>query len=388
MTRHISERITSGRMVWLDCLRLIAGVSIVGLHASSDINGQPFPDFETSQRIVPVLFRAVIYVARTELFLLISLFLLCLSLTHRPRGYGATIREQAKRLLIPFLFWTIFYAFYRLIKANSFGYDDAIWTELTTLWHWARYLFLGSVQYHMHFLPTLFGLILLYPLYMFAVRNPWLGLIVFLCLFVKREADVWMWANLQTMDGFPYLVRTVKIITYAGYGMVAGSFLGLINHGMNKQRLKEWLFFAITTGGLLFGIKLIYSYQVIMFGDWQYNYSPAFWADFLMPIVLFLACMAAALHKWPRIISQLAPYSFGIYLIHPIFLDGLEIFFWQIDMIPAVYVLIKFGCAVVITSLTVWVISKTPFLGWTVGLGPLPIGHSNKLKPVLVDQND
>ena len=382
MNSYASNQITSGRMVWLDSLRLIAGVSIVGLHASSDINGQPFPDFATAQRVVPVLFRAVIYIARTELFLMISLFLLCLSLDRRPRSYTDTIREQSRRLLVPFLFWTVFYAFFRLIKANVFGYEDAILSELTTLWHWARYLLLGSVQYHMHFLPTLFGLILLFPLYLVALRNPWLGFIVFLCLLVKREADVWIWANLQLMDGFPYLVRGVKIVTYAGYGMVAGAFLGLIQQGMDNKRLNDWLFFALTTGVLLFGIKLIYSFKVIQSGNWQYNYTPAFWADFLMPIVLFLACMSAALRKWPPFISRLAPYSFGIYLVHPVFLDVLEIWLWQNNMVPAIYVFTKFTCAVVATSFTVWILSRTPFLGWTVGLGPLPIPAFKKQRPV------
>lgn len=367
-----SDQIVTTRMVWLDSLRLIAGISIVGLHASSDINGQPFPDFEITQRVVPVLFRAVSYIARTELFLLISLFLLCLSLDRRPRSYVETIREQIMRLLVPFLFWTAFYAFYRLIKAYAFGYEDAIWAELTSLWHWLRYLSLGSVQYHMHFLPTLFGLILLYPLYLYAIHNPWLGLVVFICLFVKREADVWMWANLQSLDGFPYLIRGVKVATYAGYGMVAASFLGVMKRGMDKQRLRKWLFFALASGLFLFGIKLIYSYRVIQAGDWQYNYTPAFWADFLMPAVLFFACMSAALRRWPRFVSKLAPYSFGIYLVHPVFLDGLEIWLWRNDVVPTFYVFAKFGGAVVATSIAVWIISRTSLLGWTVGLGPLP----------------
>ncbi|MCP5088917.1 MAG: acyltransferase [Rhodobacteraceae bacterium] len=372
MNRSPSHEIVAGRMVWLDCLRLIAGVSIVGLHASSDINGQPFPDFEISQRVGPVLFRAVIYVARTELFLMISLFLLCMSLDRRPRGYGETIAEQARRLLVPFLFWAVFYAFYRLIKASYFGYDAMIWAELAASWQWARYLLLGSVQYHMHFLPTLFGLVLLFPLYRFAVRNPWLGLLVFLCLFTKREADVWMWANLQDMPGFPYLVRAVKILTYTGYGMVAGSFYGLIKQGIGHRRLSDWLFFAIASGALLFGLKLIYSYKVIYAGNWQYNYTPAYWADFLMPVVLFLACMAAALRRWPQVITRLAPFSFGIYLVHPVFLDGFEILMWEQGFSPLAYVLIKFTGAAVLTSGAVLLLSKSRLLGWTVGLRPLP----------------
>ena len=166
------------RMVWLDCLRLIAGVSMVGLHASSDTSGQPFSDFEVGERVFPVLFRAMVYTARTELFLIISLFLLTMSLDKRSRGYGATIKEQARRLLLPFAFWVVFFAFYRLMKASHFGYQDAIWQQLADPFQWLNYFMLGSVQYHMHFLPTLFGLVLMYPLYRIAVDRPMIGLVV------------------------------------------------------------------------------------------------------------------------------------------------------------------------------------------------------------------
>ena len=67
---------TSTRQTWIDALRLTAGLSMVGLHATADATGQPFPDAELAERVAPMLLRAVLYTARTELFLIISLFLL------------------------------------------------------------------------------------------------------------------------------------------------------------------------------------------------------------------------------------------------------------------------------------------------------------------------
>ncbi len=372
MTERTSHQIISDRMIWLDFLRLIAGISIIGLHASSDPNGLPFPEFDPSQRVVPVLFRAIFYIARSELFWIISLFLLCLSLDLRPRSYMQMVRQQVRRLLVPFVFWVLFYAFFRLIKAHYFGYETAMWAELFSGWSWLRYFILGSVQYHMHFLPTLFGLMLMYPLYRYAVQNPWLGVLVFLCLFVKREADIWMWANLQGMDGFPYLVRAVKTLTYGGYGMIAASFLGLAKQGMNEKRLREWLVFALISSALMFAIKLIYSYKVIMAGNWQYGYTPAYWSDFLMPILLFLICFSAGLARWPGFIKKSSKYSFGLFLMHPIFLDGLEILLSRPDISPGAFVLLKFFAAIILTGLGAWTVSKIPFLAWTIGLGPLP----------------
>jgi surface polysaccharide O-acyltransferase-like enzyme len=117
------------RMVWLDALRLVAGVSMVGLHASSDATGQPFVAFEPAERVGPVLFRSIIYMARTELFIIISLFLLIMALEKRPRSYVETISQQVQRLLVPFMFWVIVFAFWRIIKANEFGYLNTILSE-------------------------------------------------------------------------------------------------------------------------------------------------------------------------------------------------------------------------------------------------------------------
>ena len=368
-TTQVSEK---SRMIWLDCLRLIAGVSMVGLHASSDISGQPFPDFEASQRIGPVIFRAIVYTARTELFLIISIFLLTMSLDKRPRGYLETIKEQARRLLVPFAFWVIFFAFYRLIKAGHFGYQDAIIQDLADPFQWLRYFTLGSVQYHMHFLPTLFGLILMFPLFRIAVDKPIVGLVVLLCLFTKREIDLWVWAQFQGIDGFPYLVRGIKLLAYAGYGIVAASFYGMAKRGLNHDALRVMFWSALYLAVMMFLVKLVYSHKVIISGNWQYNYNPAYWADFLMPIFMFAIFMGLRNANWAPIISVWAPYSFGIYLVHPIFLDLLELVLWPLALSPSLFVGLKTTGGIIGATFLVIILSKISLLAWTVGLGPLP----------------
>jgi len=361
------------RLVWLDALRLIAGVSMVGLHASADSSGLPFPDATTGERIAPLLFRAVIYTARTELFLIISIFLLLMALERRPRSYGATIREQARRLLVPFAFWTVFYAFYNLIKADAFGYAPSVWAQLATFDSWAGYFLLGDVKYHMHFLPTLFALLLMFPLFRLAVDHPWLGLVVVACLLVKREADVFLWSNAQGIIGFDYVIRAVKVVTYGGYGILAGAFLGIWRQMPDAKTANRWLLLVIYLAGLLFAIKLIYTWRVAVRADWQYNFTPAYWADFLFPALLFVGAMMASHRHWPAVISRLAPFSFGIYLCHPIFLDLIETFSAGWAMSPTAQVAMKATGALVCTSALVWLLSRSKAFGWTVGLGPLPI---------------
>lgn len=360
------------RMVWLDALRLIAGVSMVGLHSSSDSSGQPFVDFPMAERVAPVLFRTVIYTARTELFLIISLFLLAMAMDRRPRSYATMIGEQFRRLMVPFLFWVVFYAFWRLIKASYFGYQDSVIADMLSLEGWLGYLTLGDVKYHMHFLPTLFGLVLLFPLYRAAIFYPQLGIGILFCLLIKHELDGFIWQNLYGMPGFDYLWRAIKILTYAGYGAVGAAFWGLLRRGFDSRQ-HQALFPALVFAALmLFSVKLVYAWRVVHFGDWQFTFTPAYWADFLMPAVLFGLAFMSMHRRWPPIFTRLAPYSFGIYLVHPSILDMAELLVDGRGLHPWQMVAIKVTIALAGASTVTFFLSRNRWLAWTVGLGALP----------------
>ncbi|MGV6839162.1 MAG: acyltransferase [Planktomarina sp.] len=364
----------STRFTWLDTLRLTAGLSMVGLHATTDPHGMPFAGAEIADRWAPLVLRAVFYTARTELFLIISAFLLIMSLDRRPRSYGQTIREQAERLLIPFVFWTVFFAFYSLIKAYAFGYGNSALNELGTPTAWLGFLMLGDVKYHMHFVPTLFGLLLFYPLFRLAVKHPWLGLLVLLGLVLRREADGFIWSNFYDHPILPWLLRVVKIVTYCGYGMLAGAAWGLWKNG---ARLAPWTIPLITLAAVLFGVKLYATYLTGMSGEWVFTYLPGYWADFLFPVILFLMAMRYSGAQWPAFFSKAAKYSFGIYLCHPIFLDIAEIALRDVTMLPIVYVLLKLCFAVPATVALVLWIERHKACAWTIGLGPHPFKSKN-----------
>lgn len=361
-----------GRMVWLDALRLLAGVSMVLLHSSSDPAGQPFTAYSPVERAFPVLLRSVIYIARTELFIIISLFLLMISLEKRPRPWPLMVREQARRLLVPFAFWVVFYAFYHLYKASAFGYADALWAEMGRAEPWIGYFLLGDVKFHMHFLPTLFGIVLLAPLYRHGVRYPILGLMVLACLLVKRELDIFIWERAWWLPGHDYLLRAVKILTYAGYGFVAAAAWGLMKRGFFGERARPFLPALIYLGITLFSLKLISAFRTIESGKWAFDYTPGYWADFLMPVAVFLIAMALADRHWPPLFSRLAPYSFGLYLVHPIFIDIFEVATRGIEMSPSALVLSKIGFVLPLAALLSWLLGRTPALAWTIGLGPVP----------------
>jgi len=231
---------------------------------------------------------------------------------------------------------------------------------------------LGDVQYHMHFLPTLFALVLGYPLYQIAIKRPWLGLMILPCLFVKREVDIWVWTQFADTQLLPYLVRVVKLLTYCGYGMVAASFYGLYSLRLSSNDRTAMVVTFGLLAALLFLVKLVYAHKVILDGHWHYNFDPAYWADFIFPAVVFGLCLGLSHVRWPQALSNWAPYSFGIYLVHPIFLAMAEIWLRDTPLSPSALVGAKFGFALCGAIALTLVLSKTPGFGWTVGLGPLP----------------
>ena len=344
---------------------------MVVLHTTADSNGQPWTAFTETERYGPVILRTIAYSARTELFLLIATFLLISSLHNRPRSYRNTITEQCQRLLLPFVFWTVFYSCYNLIKANQFGYFDAAMLEITNPVNWVGHLLLGDIKYHMHFLPTLFGLVLFYPLFRIAHKYPIAGLMILPLLLIKWEMDRQIWSLFWGTEILPYVVRAVKITTYVGFGMAAAALVAIWQK-TDAARRQKWLapvlFFAL----LMFVFKAIASYRTITEGRWLYDYAPSYWADFLMPVILFYVCMSLSDRNWPMFLSKLGAFSFGIYLCHPIFVDMMEIWLRGTELSPLNQVFAKLGVALTMTPLLVLLISKIPFLGWTVGLGRIP----------------
>lgn len=362
------------RMTWLDANRVFAALGVVLIHSTTDFAGEPFAQATPSERIVPALLRTVGELSGSELFLVFSLFLLVFKLERRDLGYGAAVTDQARRLLIPFVAWTLFYAFFRLLKADAFGYESAILAQLSQWWSWLGYFLLGSAQYHLHFLPTLFFIILLYPMILGAVRYPLAGLAIFPLLYAMDSIQGWLWGHTSDPVLRDYLLRFVKIVGYTGYGLLAAGVYGLWKRGLDRAdcRLLRNLFLGL--GLITFLAMLVYTGEIVESGRWGIRPSASFFAHLLMPGIVFILFLSLQYREWPPRYSRLARFTFGIYLIHPIFIDAYDILLyrsgWQLD--PTVMVVTKYLFAVPASFALAYALSKIRFLAWLIGLGPVP----------------
>lgn len=362
----------SARMNWLDGARLAAAFCIIGIHTSSDAFGGAFKQSAMHDRVFPILIRSVSEMASTEFFILVSLFLLSMKLSKSSTPFIPTMSLQARRLLIPFAFWTVFYAFFRLYKGSYLGYEDAIVAEVGSLTRWAAYFLLGNSNFHMHFIPTLFMLLLFHRLYKLAIPYPLLGLIVVPMLYLNYSMNGWIWSTMEDPLTIEYVVRFVKIITYTGYGFFAYSLFGFWERGIKPELAKALFGLSLLLVAIGFLVKLIYAIKVGEAGDYIVRVNMIYYGHYLLPCAVLAAFMGSWYLNWPDRLSQWSRYSFGMYLIHPAIMDVLDVAFLTISLQPDWYVMTKYVATAFLSLGITITIGRVKLIAWTVGLGPLP----------------
>ncbi|MCQ0970510.1 acyltransferase [Paracoccus sp. TK19116] len=379
----------SQRMVWFDANRVCAAAGVVLIHSTTDFAGRPFPDASISERVIPVLLRSIGEFSGSEMFFLFSLFLLAQRIDrHRP-GFREQTVFQAKRLLVPFAFWTLFYGLFRLIKADVQGYAPQYLAELSQLKTWVAFFLLGKSQYHMHFLPTLFAISLFYPVMRLAMRYPMLGVLLFATLGAMNHAQ----GFLYSIDIAPlvrdYLVRLTKIFGYVGYGLAAFALYSLWKDGIPRGEARLIRRGALYLVLLAYLATLPFFGPALMTGAFPVRASWDYFGHFLMPLLIFCMFMGSQYASWSPRWSIAARYTFGVYLIHPAVIDLFDIAVIQSGLSqsvsPAMLVLLRFSVALPLALGLAALIGRVPHLAWTIGLGPTPwarLARRNEIKLV------
>ncbi len=363
-------------MVWFDANRVFAALGVVLIHSTTDFGGKPFEHATPGERFIPVFLRSIGEFSGSEMFFLFSLFLMALRVDRKMPRYRETISTQAQRLLVPFAFWVVFYAFFRLIKADAFNYSDYILDQLTVPSNWVGYFLLGKVQYHMHFLPTLFALFLFYPLMRGATRYPILGLTLFVTLGIMNNTQAFVWGLDLDPQIRDYVIRALKIFGYVGYGFAAFALYGLWKDGIPRGESR-----LLRRGGLYFA-ALAYVATIPFFavawetGNWGIRSGWDFYGHFLMPICVFLVFLGGQYLDWSPQWSKWAKYTFGVYLVHPAIIDLYDILLFKTGLYehlsPAMIVVSRYAVALPCSFWFAVALSKISLLAWTIGLGPTP----------------
>lgn len=366
----------ASRLHWFDANRVCAAIGVVLIHVTVDFAGRPFPDATEGARVFPVLLRSVGEFSGSEMFFFFSLFLMAMRVDRKRPGYREALATQAERLLIPFAFWTVFYAFFRLVKADAFGYAPQYLDELGELRTWLAYFLLGKGQYHLHFLPTLFAIFLFFPVMRIAMRYPILGVMLFATLGAMDHVQRFLWSIDIDPLTREYYVRITKVWGYVGYGFAAFAIYSLWRDGIPRGESKLIRRGAFYFASMAYLATVPFFGDAILTGDWGVRTGWDYYGHFLMPLFIFCLFMGGQFGKWSPAWSDKAKYTFGVYLVHPIFIDLFDVFMFRTGLSglisPTVLVLLRLAFVLPASFGMAMLFDRTRSLAWTIGLGPAP----------------
>lgn len=256
-----------------DYLRVIAMAAVIYVHGC-DTN----PTAESATRMLsfPV-----------PCFLLMSAFLAQWTIIDKRRSYVELMRNKLTRLAAPFLAWSVVYLVVRLLK--SFATGQTIDSDLMGCIFW------GDAAHQLYFIPLLiyFFAFWIPPMRLAPNHNALLALIcvvgIAVALFVEKPLN-------ESLPANRYFIA--KNLVWFPVGML----LALV-----MRRLGEWR-------------RLLFWPSVVAFAVLMVTRQ---WNVYAITISLFL--IACSVQSPPnKIWTALSAISFGIYLVHVLFIESFQ----------------------------------------------------------------
>ncbi|MGL5082246.1 MAG: acyltransferase family protein [Microcoleaceae cyanobacterium] len=310
------------RLTGIDLFRGLATYGVVILHVDANIRVYP-PGWEQIR---------LLFAFAVPFFLATSFYLATSKLYTSSQPYQ--LRPRLSRLLIPYLFWTFFYLLYKVVKYSlnrELDQLQAVFQDPVAI------LFFGGAAFHLYFLPLIAtGTLLLKVSEYLIYRKVKLTLLV--CFFILSLAIYQLIS--ATGNSFQYdqnvafesltdlispsgnlvnnpLVRIVLVALSWIIRCLPYIFAAMIlNHPSNKVNFSSAKSDHIVIALLVFlGVNL-----------WGVTLFPAAIVEILQGYsALLLALLISRDLQEHPILKSLGLCSFGIYLLHLVFVEGFQI---------------------------------------------------------------
>lgn len=349
-----------------DFVRAVTVVSVVGVHATWYMAAG-------GQWLVSGAALALLHYSR-ESFMTLTGFVLTYSLFGRPVRWFSVLKKRYRLVLFPYLIWTAVYmlAFtpYRPVGAFALRYG--------------RNLLTGGGWFHLYYLLITMQFYVMLPFFLRLMR------------IAQTRPRVVAWAAilfevaLTTYDQYglshhPKGINAytgVEVWSYAAYFILGG--IGALYWPVLRAWLRQRLTLIIlVTAGAAFVMLAVFVLQVKIYGElWRADavIQPlmVFWS---LSVVLLLTALGIryedvstyAGRRWQPI-KWIAHVSFGIYLIHPLFLQVWCNVVARLGWTQPSYVLdgVTVVLLVVVCGMVSQLLSWTPQGAWLIGRGGVP----------------
>ncbi|GAM72345.1 hypothetical protein JCM19236_3451 [Vibrio sp. JCM 19236] len=331
------------RVKFFDLARCVAAVAVIAIHVLAPYRNQfgdiPFSEWFTAISVNSVSRWAVV------VFILITGALMLSD--KRPFDLKYYVRRRLGKVLVPFVIWSLFYAYFSGWTAHGFDGEHA--TEvLTQSLDKATYYHLGFFYY---FIPLYFVIPFLQVFVrryddraLYALTALWL---VTTCLFLFRIDGIW--------SGQMWLYSGLLPLGYILYQKVP----------LNRTSVSIF----VLLGLIAFGATI---YQVVHMSMEAGKYTFGRWLSYKTINTVAAASMVFMVCRYygenlsagaDKVVSFISKHSLGIYILHPIFLWPMKEFGWYQGH-PAWVIPLWIVISGALSLGTSWLLSRSNKTAW------------------------
>jgi surface polysaccharide O-acyltransferase-like enzyme len=291
---------------WVDYIRVLASFLVVLVHTCSSTVTQynviPIVDWQIGN-----LYASLSRVA-VPLFFMLSGYLLL----GKDEPLQDILLKRVRRIIVPLIAWSVFYMFW---GSWNTGLDQII------IEHWIKVI-VAPVHFHLWFLYALLGLYLCLPVLRLIVRCADKNLLYYVLI-------LWF----ISVSGLPFLEKVLGASSEIDLALTSG-YMGylLLGHLLGNLLLTRKIFyFAVLSLLLLLVATATGAYMLTLGDDGVLN---RYFYNYLSPNVILMAISSFVVLRYfftqpekeggsHNLIKHLSSASFGIYLVHVVFLDVL-----------------------------------------------------------------
>lgn len=222
-------------------------------------------------------------------------------------NYKLFIKRRLNKTLIPILFWNAVYYIYSYYISKNGSVSDFVYQ----LWH-------SGTQHHLYFLNLILGLYIITPFLSTFIHRKYLALhvLLFVCL-----GSVYSFG--YSFLGFPLLNNIfVLFIPYIGY-YLAGYWIRNCKH-IKQSNILSIVALILFMVSVIVSRKLLFIYNTNDQGTILVNRLSLPVALFSMAIFYQLVKISNRTLQKYSLLEQLSSLTFGVYLIHPLYLILLQ----------------------------------------------------------------
>ena len=343
------DKIQKERYIYIDFLKVVVIFAVVLAHVTVLLSNWE----EVEQH-----FELFLYINSTTRFN-VPLFILCsgaMVLRKPVDNIGEFFHKRFSRVVIPFLFWSVFY------KLNIIIHDKLEFSFFDIL----HDFFYQEIAYHFWFIYMILAVYLFVPLLSDSLTK---------LNQTKLNYLLGLWIFFSCIASIEYIYikgdsAKLWLIEYIGY-FVAGWLIH--NNKIKFFKLNGYVTFLICAAITVILTKLVMIYKV----DYGIYYEAVFEPYFILVVIGSLLIFRyfrdkeeffRRHEKFGKIFSKLSVLTYGAYLIHPLILEFLQGKFflhngiYYLKNFPITTIIIFSAVTGIISFLSTYVFYKLPYL--------------------------